>query len=66
MKTYKIPVTWQMFGIMEVEGESLEDALKNSSSPRYSLPTHNSAYVEESFKVDFELADIYNEEMPFA
>jgi hypothetical protein len=65
MKTYKIPATWQMYGILEVEADSLDDAIQKASGPEYSLPT-NSAYVEDTFKVDFELVENYNEEMPFA
>jgi len=54
-----------MYGILEVEADSLDDAIQKASGPEYSLPT-NSAYVEDTFKVDFELVENYNEEMPFA
>lgn len=52
MKKYKIPVTWQSYGHIIVEGESAEDALNNArNDPEIPLPTESS-YVEGSFQVE--------------
>jgi hypothetical protein len=49
MKTYKIPVVWQMYGYVEVQAESMVEAtLVAMDAP---LPD-NGDYVEGSFEVD--------------
>jgi hypothetical protein len=49
MKTYKIPVVWQMMGHVEVEAESMTEAINEAMDA--SLPD-NGSYVEGSFEVD--------------
>lgn len=58
MKTYKIGVVWQMYGSVEVEANSLEEAVCSYNDRRYfdggvSLPD-NGEYLEGSFEVDVE------------
>ena len=49
MKTYKIPVVWQMYGYVEVEADSMSEAtLVAMDAP---LPIDGD-YVEGSFEVD--------------
>jgi hypothetical protein len=49
MKTYKVPVVWQMYGYVEVEAESLSKAIDKA----YDAPLpDNGDYVEGSFDVD--------------
>lgn len=51
MKKFKIPVTWEMSGFVEVEAESLEDAVErfdNGYGDMCGLPA-NSDYVDGSF-----------------
>lgn len=48
-KTYKIPVTWQSWGIMSIEADSLEDA-KEKALGDAPLPEAN--YVEDSIEID--------------
>jgi hypothetical protein len=49
MKTYKIPVVWQMYGYVEVEADSMVEAtLVAMDAP---LPDDGS-YIEGSFEVD--------------
>ena len=56
MKTYKIPCTWVMSGTIEVEAETVGEAiLKAEHAP---LPTE-SEYIEGSFAVDLELLHEY-------
>jgi hypothetical protein len=49
MKTYKIPVVWQMHGYVEVEAESMSEAVNNAMDAP--LPEDGS-YIEGSFEVD--------------
>jgi hypothetical protein len=49
MKTYKIPVVWQMIGHVEVQAESLIEAINEAMDAP--LPEDGS-YIEGSFEVD--------------
>jgi hypothetical protein len=53
MKTYKINVVWQMYGSVEVEANSLEEAVKEVDDDGVSLPD-NGEYIDGSFEVDVE------------
>ena len=57
MKTYKIPVIWQMAGFCTIKAESLEDAIEEAQDEP--LPS-DSSYIEDSFEVDLEGAEIHN------
>ena len=53
MKTYKIGVVWQMYGYVEVEANSLEEAVKEVEDGGGDMPLPSvSDYVEGSFEVD--------------
>jgi hypothetical protein len=49
MKTYKIPVVWQMHGYVEVEADSMSGAIHEAQAAP--LPDDGS-YIEGSFEVD--------------
>jgi len=49
MKTYKIPVVWQMYGYVNVVAESMAEAVLIAEDGP--LPT-DASYVEGSFEVD--------------
>jgi hypothetical protein len=49
MKTYKIPVVWQMIGHVEVQADSLSEAIIDAEDAP--LPEDGS-YIEGSFEVD--------------
>lgn len=51
MKTYKIGVVWQMYGYVEVEADSLVEAINEVQDDP--LPD-NGEYIEGSFEVDVE------------
>ena len=53
MKTYKIGVVWQMYGNVEVEANSLAEAIHIVHSTDVPLPD-NGEYIEGSFEVDVE------------
>ena len=49
MKTYRVPVVWQMYGYVTVEAESLSEAQHEAMDAP--LPEEGS-YVEGSFEID--------------
>lgn len=51
---YKIPVSWTVMATMEVEAESLEDAIEKADD--LPLPT-DTDYLEGSFQVDRYMLD---------
>ena len=52
MQTYKIPCTWVVSGTLEIEADTIGEAiLKAELAP---LPTE-SEYIEGSFAIDLEL-----------
>ena len=53
MKTYKIGVVWQMYGYVEVEANSLVEAIHIVHSRDMPLPM-DGEYIEGSFEVDVE------------
>lgn len=55
MKTWKIPVTWEMFGIASVEAETLEEAMEMVSEEcdHIRLPAHGE-YIDSSFSLAFD------------
>lgn len=50
-KYWKIPVTWEMYGWVEAEGDSIEEALENfrRDEDEYGLP--EGEYVDGSFRL---------------
>lgn len=45
----KLPVTWEMYGIVEVEANSVEDAIKKFDEICDELPLLDGDYVDASF-----------------
>ena len=59
--TYKIPVYWTMFDTMEVEAESLKEAVSTAIDV---LPLPKGLYVDGSFTVEMDtLNELYPEEI---
>ena len=59
MKNYKIPVTWKSWGLLDINADSLKEAIKIAKES--SLP-EKSEFICDSFKVDLEGVEIYNTE----
>lgn len=57
-KTYKIPVIYSVWGLVEVEAESLAEAIQTAEGG--DLPD-KPEYIEDSFEVDIEGIEIHNE-----
>ena len=61
---FKIPVTYTMWASMEVNCDSIQEAIALVNAPETPLPIEVSEYLDESFSVDFEsLWETYPEEM---
>lgn len=66
MKTFKIPVEYKLWGLVEVEANSLEEAFEyaNENISELELPDRPE-YVEDSFEIaafDADELKLYNEE----
>ena len=67
MKTFKIPVRWELSSFVEVEAETLEEAIESAIKYEhevgYELPK-DGEYIDGSFEVDGdeEWAEIFNYE----
>jgi hypothetical protein len=58
--TYKIPVYWTMFDTIDIEAESLKEAMEIIDS----VPLPEGDYVDGSFTIEMEtLNEIYPEEI---
>lgn len=63
MKTYKIACDWSVYGVMEIEAESLEKALKKAEEDD-SIPLPKiDGVVDSSFMVNKEMSKFFYEEM---
>jgi len=51
MKTYKVPVVYQMYGYVYVHAESMDEAVDKVQNGDMPLPD-TADYVEGSFEVD--------------
>ena len=64
-KVFKIPVTWEVCSLLEVEAESIDEAIRmvindeDSKGEQFELPT-DSSYVDNSFRISklFDKEDI--------
>lgn len=62
MKTFLIPVSWEVSGFIEIEAETLEEAIEifDNDSDLYELPSEND-YIDGSFeRQDYETIECYN------
>ena len=48
----KLPVTWQMCGTVEVEAESIKEAIEDFNADDHAIPLDDS-YVDSSFELTF-------------
>lgn len=53
MKTWKIPVCWSMMGSIEVEADTLEEAIEIAEDESEDIPLpDNGEYLTSSWEVD--------------
>lgn len=60
-KVYKIPVSYEMYGFVYIEADDLEDACSIAEEDDIPLPEDNADYVEGSWRVDWDVAPMFNE-----
>ena len=55
VKTFKIPVSWELYGYVEIEADSIEEAINifDAEIDDWDLPS-NSSYVDGSFNRESE------------
>lgn len=56
MQTYRIPCHWEVYGYMDVEADSIQEAIKIAEDESSNLPTESS-YIQGSFMVDYDGID---------
>ena len=61
LKVYKIPCSWQVYGIINVEAESWNEAIEKAEADDTPLPTE-SEYIMSSFEIDYEMIEFEREE----
>jgi hypothetical protein len=59
-KTFRIACDWEVYGTMEIEAESLEEAIEIAIEDA-PLPT-DSEYLDGSFKVNHDMTNFFYEE----
>ena len=59
-KLYRIPLLWQMYGYVDVEASSLEEAITYAVGPDCPLPDGD--YVDDSIALDSDVLDLMNSE----
>ena len=60
MKKYKIPVSWQMYGYMDIKAEDWDEAIGIAEDETTSLPDGD--YVQGTFEVDHDIIEYEREE----
>ena len=50
MSSFRIPLVWQMYGHVDVEADTLDDAIEYALGPDCPLP--EGEYVDDSIQVD--------------
>lgn len=68
MRTIKLPVSWEMFGIVEVEANSIEEAIEyfDKNIDQIPLPYGGGDYVDGSFDLvesDEEYIELFNPDL---
>lgn len=65
MKTWKIPVTWEMYGMVKIEANTLEEAMEIARDDEGVIPLPEGDYVDGSWRLtetDKELVrELYND-----
>lgn len=54
MKTWKIPVTWEMWGYVEVEAPTLDNAIEIAWDDNGEIPLPEGDYINGSWRVEDE------------
>ena len=60
-KYYEIPCTWEVYGTIEIEADSLEEAIELAERDDSPMPD-DSDYVDGSFQIDRDIAEEINKD----
>ena len=60
-KYYEIPCTWEVYGTIEIEADSLEEAIELAERDDSPMPDE-SDYVDGCFQVDRDIAEEINKD----
>ena len=60
-KYYEIPCSWEVYGTIEIEADSLEEAIELAERDDSPMPD-DSDYVDGSFQVDRDIAEEINKD----
>lgn len=60
MKTWKIPVTWEVYGYVEVEAPTLGKAIEIARDDNGEIPLPEGDYIEGSWRVEEDYGLIRN------
>ena len=60
-KYYEIPCTWEVYGTIEIEADSLEEAIELAERDDSPMPDE-SDYVDGSFQIDRDIAEEINKD----
>ena len=52
---YTIPCSWQMYGYLKVQADSLEDAIEIAEIDSTNLP--DGSYIEASLELDYDVIE---------
>ena len=63
MKAYKIPVSWEEYGVITILADTLDEAIDKVCDPDIPLPK-DSSYIEGSFRVEDSVYD-YNDDFDY-
>jgi len=64
MKTFKIPCSWEVYGTLKIEANTLEEAKQKAITEQETCSLPESNYIDGSFKLDLEddnLIEVLNE-----
>ena len=63
MKTYKIPCSWKMSGLLRVNAHSLEEAIEMAKKEQDTCCLPDGDYIDSSFELNLEhnILEILNE-----
>jgi hypothetical protein len=59
MSNFKVAVSWSVFGEMNIEAETLEDAIRIAQDDTQ-IPLPEGEYIDGSFNVDAEMSEELN------
>ena len=55
-KKYRVPCSWEVYGITIVEAESWDEAISTAEDGNLPLPDESS-YISDSFRIDEEMVE---------